>query len=141
MPIKVKSAAEVAEKWARVAPQRDADYKAGVADPAVEWAKATAASEETYAAGVQDAISRNSFGKGVAKAGDEKWRRKTGELGAARWSGGIRAAKGDMEANVAPFLEAISRVELPPRAPRGDPRNIDRVAAVANALAKKRRGA
>lgn len=139
MPIRVKSAAEIAAKWARVAPQRDADYKAGVADPAVDWAKATASAEETYAAGVQDAIGRGSFGKGVAKAGDEKWRRKTGEVGTQRWAAGIRAGAGDFEAGFAPFKEALERVELPPRAPRGDPRNLDRVAAVARALSERRR--
>jgi len=139
MPIRVKSAAEIAAKWSRVSAQRDADYKAGVSDPAVEWAKAAAAAEETYAAGVQDAISRKAFGKGVAKGGDEKWRRKTAEVGTQRWAPGIRAATGDFESGFAPFREALERVDLPPRAPRGDPRNLDRVAAVARALAERRR--
>jgi hypothetical protein len=139
MPIRVKSAAEIAAKWSRVAPQRDADYKSGVADPAVDWAKAAAASEETFAAGVQDAIGRGAFAKGVAKAGDEKWRRKTSEVGTQRWAQGIRAAAGDFEAGFAPFKEALERVELPPRAPRGDPRNLERVAAVARALSERRR--
>lgn len=139
MGIRVKSASETAAKWARVAPQRDADYKAGVADPSVDWAKATAAAEETYAAGVNDAISRGAFGKGVAKSGDEKWRRKTGEVGTQRWSAGIRAGVSDFESGFAPFAEALSRVELPPRAPRGDPRNLERVAAVARALSERRR--
>lgn len=139
MPIRVKSAAEIAAKWARVAPQRDADYKAGVADPSVAWAAAAAASEETYAAGVNDAIGRKAFGKGVAKAGDDKWRRKTTEVGTQRWANGIRAGASDFESGFAPFKEALERVELPPRAPRGDPRNLERVAAVARALSERRR--
>jgi len=138
MPIKVKSASEVAAKWSRRAPQADPDYKAGVSDPAVDWAKSAGASAETYAAGVQDAIGRGSFAKGVAKAGNEKWSRKTQEIGTQRWAQGIRAATSDMEAGIGPFLDALSRIELPPRAPRGDPRNLDRVAAVARALTEKR---
>lgn len=140
MPIKVKSAADIAAKWARVAPTRDADYKSGVADPSVAWAKAATAAADTYAQGVQDAIGRGAFGKGVAKAGDEKWRRKTTEVGTQRWANGIRSAEGDFEKGFAPFKEALERVELPPRAPRGDPRNIERVAMVAQALAKAKRG-
>lgn len=139
MGIKVKSAAETAAKWARVSAQRDQDYKAGVQDPSVEWSKAAAASEETYAAGVQDAISRGAFGKGIESAGDEKWRRKTTEVGTQRWGTGIRAAEGDYEDGFAPYREALERVELPPRAPRGDPRNLERVAAVARALAERKR--
>lgn len=138
MGIKVKSAADIAAKWSRRAPQADPDYKAGVSDPSVDWMKAAASSEETYAAGVQDAISRKSFGKGVARAGNEKWQRKTTEVGTQRWSQGIRAGAADMEEGIAPFVEALSRVELPPRAPRGDPRNLDRVAAVARALSERR---
>lgn len=139
MGIKVKSAAEIAAKWSRVSAQRDSDYKAGVSDPGVDWAKGAAAASETYAAGVQDAISRGAFGKGVSKAGNEKWQRKVQEIGTQRWSPGIRAAEGDMAEGFAPYAEALSRVELPPRAPRGDPRNIERVTAVAVALAKARR--
>lgn len=139
MPIRVKPTAEIAAKWARVAPQRDADYKAGVADPGVDWAKAAAASEETYAAGVNDAIGRGAFAKGVSRAGDEKWRRKTTEIGTQRWAQGIRAGTSDFEEGFGPFKEALERVELPPRAPRGDPRNLERVAAVARALSERRR--
>lgn len=140
MAIKVKSADEIAAKWSRVSATRAEDYKTGVADPGVEWAKNAAASQDSYAAGVQDAIGRNAFEKGITKAGDEKWKRKTTEVGTARWSPGIAAAKGDMAAAVAPFREVIAGLTLPPRAPRGDPRNLERVAMVAAALAKKRRG-
>jgi len=139
MPIRIKSAAEIAAKWSRVAPQRDADYKAGVTDPSVAWAAAAAASAETYAAGVNEAIGRGAFAKGIAKAGDDKWRRKTGEVGTQRWAQGIRAGAADFESGFAPFKEALERVELPPRAPRGDPRNLERVAAVARALSERRR--
>lgn len=139
MAIRVKPAGEIASKWARVSAQRDQDYKAGVSDTGVEWAKNAAAAEETYAAGVQEAIGRGAFEKGIARAGDEKWRRKTTEVGTQRWAPGIRAAEGDFEEGFAPFREALERVDLPPRAPRGDPRNLERVAAVARALSERRR--
>lgn len=139
MAIRIKSAKDIADKWSRVSAQRDGDYKAGVSDPGVEWARAAGAAEETYAAGVQEAIARNAFGKGIAAAGDEKWRRKTVDIGTTRWSPGIRAAVSDFEDGFAPFRDALERLDLPPRAPRGDPRNIDRVAAVARALSEVRK--
>lgn len=139
MAIRVKSAKDIADKWSRVSAQRDQDYKAGVSDPGVEWARGAAAAEETYAAGVQEAIARGAFAKGVNAAGDEKWRRKTVEIGTTRWSPGIRAAVQDFEEGFAPYRDALERLDLPPRAPRGDPRNIDRVAAVARALSEVRK--
>lgn len=139
MAIRVKSAADIAAKWSRVSAQRDQDYKDGVSDPGVEWARAAAAAEETYVAGVTEAAGRNAFSKGVNKAGDEKWKRKTIEIGTTRWSPGIRAAVQDFETGFAPFRDALERIELPPRAPRGDPRNLERVAAVARALAEVRK--
>lgn len=139
MAIRVKSVADIAAKWSRVSAQRDQDYKDGVSDPGVEWAKAAAAAEETYVAGVTEAAGRNAFSKGIVAAGDEKWRRKTVEIGTQRWSPGIRAAVQDFEKGFAPFREALERIELPPRAPRGDPRNLERVAAVARALAEVRK--
>lgn len=139
MGIRVKSSADIAAKWSRVSAQRDGDYKAGVSDPGVEWARAAAAAEETYVAGVTEAAGRGAFGKGIAKAGDEKWRRKTVEIGTTRWSPGIRAAVQDFEKGFEPFRDALERIELPPRAPRGDPRNLERVAVVARALAEVRK--
>lgn len=139
MGIRVKSAADIAAKWSRVSAQRDADYKEGVSDPGVEWARNAAAAEETYVAGVTEAAGRNAFSKGINAAGDEKWRRKTVEVGTTRWSPGIRAAVKDFEDGFAPFRDVLERLELPPRAPRGDPRNLERVATVARALAEARK--
>lgn len=139
MAIRVKSGAEIAAKWSRVSAQRDGDYRDGVSDPGVEWSRNAAAAEQTYADGVQEAIGRGAFGKGVQAAGDEKWRRKTTEVGTQRWAPGIRAATSDFEKGFEPFREALERVDLPPRRPRGDPQNIERVAVVARALAEARK--
>lgn len=139
MAIKVKSATETAAKWVRRTSAASSDYKAGVSDPGVNWAAAAGASGETYAAGVQDAIGRGAFGKGVAKAGNEKWQRKASEVGAARFAPGVSAGQGDMEKGVAPVLEAISRIDLGPRGPRGDPRNYERSREIGEVLSKLRK--
>lgn len=140
--MRVRSAADSAEKFARVAPDRARDYAAGVADANVDWQGPTERAKETWADGVSQAARDDRFAKGVKRSGTEHWRNKTTSMGVQRWPAGIREAKKDYEEGVAPYIEELSRVNLPPRAPRGDPRNIERVAAIAKALADRRmRGA
>lgn len=137
----IKDINAISEKWARVTPGREQDYRAGVGDPNVNWQQNTAAAASTYAEGVQAAITGNRFGRGVAAAGNEKWRRKATEVGAGRWGPGVRSAQGDFQAGFAPFAQVIQNTNLPPRAPAGDPRNIERVATMARALSEAKRRA
>ena len=136
---RVKSAGAIAEKWSRVAPTRQTDFESGVKDPGVDWARAASASKDSYEAGVQDAIQRGAFSKGIDAAGTDKWRSKTVDVGAGRWSGGIRAAASDYETAMEPVVQVIERTVLPPRGPRGDPRNFARAEAMGRALAEARK--
>ena len=45
---KVKSASQIAEKWARVTPMRAEDYRIGVQNPKRDWAQASAAANDRY---------------------------------------------------------------------------------------------
>ena len=134
----IRSASSIAEKWARVTPGRSAEYKAGVENPLRDWEKNTAQAESAYEQGVNASIARKGFGKGVKKAGIGKWKRKTIELGVTRWPQGVTVAKPDYEAGFAPFADTIASTVLPPRGPKGDPRNLERVSVMAIALHKKR---
>jgi hypothetical protein len=137
----IKSAAEIADKWARVTPQRQTDYESGVKAPLKDWAANAGAAEDSWASGVSMAAGNRSFSKGVRKAGNEKWSRKTVEVGVGRWGAGVRAGTADYTTGFEPMRQTIASTALPPRYPKGDPRNIDRVAAIATALnAKKRAG-
>ena len=135
----VKNIAKIAEKWARVTPQRSADYEAGVKDPIRDWATNTTAANEAYKAGVTAAIGKDLFKKGVAKAGTEKWKRKAVEVGPARFAQGVQVAQPDYEKGFAPFRDVIEKTVLPPRFAKGDPRNVDRVRVIAAALADAKR--
>lgn len=130
----IRSAADIARKWADVTPRRDADYKAGVSAPMRDWEMETLAAEDRFEAGIQDAIARKAFGSGVSRAGTEKWRRGALEKGVNRWGPGVRVAQGDFEKGFAPFRDVIERTDLPPRRRTGDPANIERVAVLAAAL-------
>lgn len=130
----IKSAKDIAEKWARVTPQRAPDYEAGVRNPKVDWAKATVASAPAYKEGIQKSIAEGRFEKGVTAAGTEKWQRRASEVGPGRYSQGVQAAAPDYEKGFSKFRDVIERTTLPARFAKGDPRNIERVRAMAKAL-------
>lgn len=127
-----------AGKWSRRASAATEDFVAGVNDPRRDWQTATVAAEQSYKTGVQAAAQRGAFGAGVKAAGSEKWKRKTVSKGAARFSQGVTDAQGDYATAVAPYLQTIEQTALPPRGPKGDPANIQRVAVIAKSLRDKK---
>lgn len=132
----IRTIDSIKRKWANVTPGRTADYEAGVRAPRKDWATQTKAAEGAYEAGVTAAISQKRFGKGVTNAGTESWQRGSMEKGLNRWGPGVQLAEDKYGANFGPYRDVIERVTLPPRYARRDPRNLARVAAIANALGK-----
>jgi len=141
MAIAMKSAKDVAAKWARVTSGRSTDFSDGVKAPRRSWTAGANAAEGSYKEGVTKAANEGRFGKGVTAAGDSKWQKKTVSVGVSRWAPGVAVAQGDMEAGFAPYVDVISKIDLNPRYPKGDPRNFDRVKQIGEALNKKRIGA
>lgn len=138
--VAIKSASEIASKWARVTPMRTEDYSQGVQNPQKDWKAETKGAEARYEAGVQAAIQKKRFGKGVDEAGTSKWQEKTIEKGTQRWGPGVQVAQADMAEGFEPYRAVISALTLPAKYPKGDPRNIQRVAAIATALHAKKVG-
>jgi hypothetical protein len=136
----VKDPSRTAAKWSRVSAQRGEDYSAGVASPSVPWAAATTAANDRYKQGVADAANRNAFAKGVAAAGDQRWQSKSVAKGPSRYAEGVQLSGADYQAGVQPYLDVIANTALPPRYPRGDPRNVQRVATLSAALRKRKTG-
>lgn len=139
----IRSIERISKKWATVTPGRTEDYRSGVESPRADWETATAAAEDSYQAGVTQAIAEKRFGKGVRRAGTEKWQRGALEKGTQRWGPGVAMAEAQYAQGFGPIRDAIERVTLPPRYARRDPRNLLRVKAVVDAMieAAKRRGA
>jgi len=133
MPIQVKSADAASKKWAARAGAASADYAAGVANPRVPWATATAAAANTWATGVQTAVANGQFAKGVGNAGN-KWSTNAAGKGAQRYPQGVSQGTPSYMAKITPVLQVIAGVTLPPRAPKGDPSNLNRVSAIDTAL-------
>ena len=138
MATAVPSSADAAAKWAEVTPGRSAHFAAGVRNPRRSWKAETLAAEDRYKAGVIAAANEGRYGRGVAKAGDEKWQRKTVDVGTARFGPGVTAARDDYERGVAPYLAVIAGITPPERYPTGDERNLARVSAYSKPLHDKK---
>lgn len=136
----VKQSGVIAQKWSRVTPQRTEDYRTGVENPRVDWAQATANAETSWREGITAAAGRQAFSAGVRSAGTAKWQQKAAEKGTSRFAEGVALGAGDYERGFAPYRDAIERTTLPPRGPKGDPRNVERVRVMAQALRQRKTG-
>jgi len=136
----IKALSDIRDKWTRVTPGRTEDYKIGVKNPKRDWADETEAAKGNWKAGIDQAAAKDLFAKGVVKAGTKKWQDKALKVGPGRFSEGVYLAGPDYEKGFAPYHEAIARVDLGPRFPRRDPRNIDRVKRIVEALVKEKIG-
>ena len=130
----IKSMAAIRDKWTRVTPLRAEDYTLGIKNPKRDWAEETEAAKANWKAGIDAAAAKDLFVKGVAKAGTKKWQEKALAKGPGRFAEGVYIAGPDYEKGFAPYHDAIERVDLGPRFPRRDPRNLDRVKRVVDAL-------
>jgi len=136
MPVPIATTEQIAQKWATVTPQRSADYEQGVQNPKTDWKTATNAANAAWKEGTQAAIQANRFSTGVSAAGTDKWQTATLEKGVARWGQGVQLGQGNFVQGFAKFREAIANANLPQRFARRDPRNLERVKAINDALIK-----
>jgi hypothetical protein len=130
----IKSADRISNKYATVTPQRANEYAEGVKNPRTDWATAAAAAEENFKSGVTAAANAGRFGKGVRKAGSAKWLKGATDKGTVRFGAGVALAKDAYQAGFDPYRQAIESLTLPPRFARRDPRNLQRVTAIATKL-------
>jgi len=89
---------------------------------------------------MQAAAAADSYAKGITKAGSAKWQQRATTKGPGRFAEGVMIGSDDYEKGFAPYRDEIEKTVLPPRYPKRDPRNINRVSAIAQALAKKKSG-
>ena len=137
----IKSLAAIRDKWTRITPGRVEDYKLGIQNPKRDWEQETIAGKENWKAGVDAAAAKGLFEKGVAQAGTKKWQAKALKKGPGRFAEGVYIAGPDYEKGFAPYRTAIAAVDLGPKFPRRDPRNMERVKRVVDALIAVKLGA
>jgi len=137
----IKSLASIREKWSRVTPGRTEDYKLGIQNPKRDWADEALAGKGNWKAGIDAAAAKDLYAKGITKAGSPKWKARSLEKGPGRFAEGVYIAAPDYEKGFAPFREAIARTDIGPRFPKRDPRNLERVKKIVDALVKEKLGA
>lgn len=136
----IKSLGAIKDKWTRVTPGRTEDYKIGIQHPKRDWAEEASAAESNYKAGVDAAHAKGLFKKGVEAAGTSKWRDRALKKGPGRFAEGVYIAGDDYQSGFAPYHAAIERVDLGPKFPRRDPRNLERVRKVVDAMIAEKVG-
>lgn len=130
----IKSAADIANKWSRTTPGRTADYEEGVRNPRKDWHDNSQAANDAYKTAIQQSVAEDRWSAGVRNAGTARWKEGATTKGVARWGPGVQIAKSKYQEGIAPYVDLITRLDLPPRGAKGDPANIERVRVVAGAL-------
>jgi len=141
MAVRVKDAATAAKKFVNNAQVAGPAYTQGVQNAGPTWAANTKAAADTWAQGVTQAAQQGRFGAGINSASTNKFQTRASTVGPQRFQAGVAAAGDAWQNNTQPFLNVIQGLNLPPRAPKGSPQNIQRVQMIADALrAKKLQG-
>lgn len=132
-----KDIGSIASKFVTRAQAAAPDYKTGVANAGGAWEQATGAAEPAYEAGVQASIANKRFTKGVTGKGG-KFQTNAVNLGSQRYGPGVANAQAAYQAGMAPVLQTLQGIQLPPKSFRGSPGNQQRANVVATALAAMR---
>ncbi|MEM4430210.1 MAG: hypothetical protein QXM08_03540 [Thermofilaceae archaeon] len=140
MPLVLRPLDKIVEKWRSRASAASGDYAAGVEAPKYDWQKNTLAASDAWKSGITEAAAKNMFAKGVAATPTDFWKSRAITLGTARFADGVSKSVDVYKAKWAPYYDVLTKIELPPRGARGDPKNIERVRAIITALRAKKTG-
>jgi len=136
---RVRDIGTLSEKWSRRAAAAAQDYQFGVQNPTVDWQQATVAAANAWQQGVQQAIQERRWENAVRATPTQKWQQAAVEKGAQRFAQGVQLARDEWARAWEPYRQVLEGLQLPPRGPRGDPNNIQRVQVVARQLHEARR--
>lgn len=124
------------DRWVRRASISGPDYTAGIQAPRTPWASAAVAAEKNYVTGVTQAANQGRYGRGVKRAGEERWRSMALRKGPGRFIEGVSIGRDDWAKGFGPYHSAIAALVLPPRGPRRSPTNLDRVRLITETLGR-----
>ncbi|MCD6422345.1 hypothetical protein J7L13_03295 [bacterium] len=128
--VKVKPLEEIAKRYAESASFVPERYARGI-QTVNDWqSRATSdEAEELWKAKLQEAIAAERRKKALAHVSNEEWKSKALKLGKNRIGEGIRNAADKQKKGFAPYHEALSSLELPPK-------TVDPMANIDNRLKK-----
>lgn len=139
MATEIKDLASSSEKWSRNASAASSEFATNAAAKADKWGRNAVAAAENYRLAISAAGIMQRFAKGVARAVQAgKFAKRLGQVGQSRYAEGVNVAKADWVTGFEPYHSVLQTVVLPPRRPRGDAANYERVKAIGTALNAKR---
>lgn len=132
----MKSANEAVMKWQNRAGAASVDYAEGAAGTDKDQAQRAIAAKSVYQQALTESFSRDAYAKGLGRSGKSGWLKGVQEKGQQNFSTGVSAngAREKYVTNSSRYDSARKAADSLPRAGRGSPQNLARVAAVANAL-------
>lgn len=131
-----KTASHAVEKWQLRAQQASTDYVEGAKTTDKDQAQRAIAAKTIWQQALQESFTRDAYAKGLQKAGKQGWLSGVEEKGAQNFTTGISASKSRAlyMTNSGRYDPARKAADSIPRGPRGSAQNLNRVAAVVNAL-------
>lgn len=131
----MKSANESVAKWQNRTAAASQDYSDGAASTDKDQAARAIAAKEVYKTALTESFGRDAYSKGLQRSGKGGWLRGVQEKGAQNFSTGVgsNTAREKYTTNSGKYDGARKAAEGLPRGARGNPANLQRVAAVANA--------
>lgn len=130
----MKTASQVAQKFVERASAASGDYVAGAETTTKDQSAAAIAAKEIYKQALTASFTRDSFSKGLQKAGKGKWLKGVKEKGGARYAGGVAASAAEYATESGKFDGARNAAANLPRGLKGSETNLARVKAVVTAL-------
>ena len=137
----MKTASQVAQKYAERAANAAGDYVAGAQSTTKDQAAAAIAAKTIYQQALTASFGRGSYEKGLGKSGKSGWLRGVVEKGGERFGPGAAASAGNYATESGRFDGARGAANSLPRGLKGSDTNIARVRAVVSALRTVKVGA
>ena len=132
----MKSASQSVTKWANRTGAAASDYVAGANATDKDQASRAIAAKEIYKQALTESFGRDAYAKGLQQSGKQGWLKGVQEKGGQNFSTGVstESAQAKYATNSGKYDSARQAADKLPRGPRGSANNLQRVAAVANAL-------
>lgn len=132
----MKTASQAVVKWQARAGQAGQDYAEGARTTDKDQAARATAAIPIMQAALTEAFAQGRVAKGLARSGKAGWLAGVEQKGVNNYPTGVSSdlARDRYTANSGRYDAARRAADTIPRGPRGSAANLNRVAAVANAL-------
>lgn len=137
MGIAIKDTSTLAAKFVKRAQAATTDLQNGLQNPRRSQTAEAIAAVPRWTQAVSSPDASKRLATNLQKAGDGKWQANAIRKGVTegRYSAGVGSAGPDWAAGTEPMLNALRNLTLPEKGLRRSPQNLQRVAAVNQAVA------